>query len=99
MMAKRTYEYLTDTSDSFVVNETLYPNSDRRPFILSRSTFSSSGSYASHGLGDNWRNWTYMDYSIAGIMNMNMFGVPHSGADVCGYFGEMRDDEMCGRWI
>jgi alpha-glucosidase (family GH31 glycosyl hydrolase) len=33
-----------------------------------------------------------MKYSIAGIMNMNMFGIPLSGADVCGFFGEKRDD-------
>lgn len=32
-------------------------------------------------------------------MNMNMFGIPHAGADVCGFFGEKRDDEMCLRWI
>lgn len=30
---------------------------------------------------------------------MNMFGIPHVGADVCGFFGEKRDDEMCARWI
>lgn len=34
-----------------------------------------------------------MNYSIAGIMNMNMFGVPHVGADVCGFFGEDLDQE------
>lgn len=40
-----------------------------------------------------------MKYSIAGIMNMNMFGIPLVGADVCGFFGKTRDSEMCGRWI
>jgi len=40
-----------------------------------------------------------MKYSISGIMNMNMFGIPHVGADVCGFFGEKKDDEMCARWI
>jgi alpha-glucosidase len=91
MMAKRTYEFLT--------NSNVYNNSDRRPFVLSRSTFASSGRYASHWLGDNWRDWAYMNYSIAGIMNMNMFGIPLAGADVCGFFGEKKDDEMCARWI
>jgi len=72
---------------------------DLRPFILTRSTFASSGKYTSHWLGDNFRQWEYMRYSISGIMNMNMFGIPHTGADVCGFFGEKRDDEMCLRWI
>src|SRR5690348_6142628 len=40
-----------------------------------------------------------MRYSIAGIMNMNMFGIPHAGADVCGFFGKYMDQEMCARWI
>lgn len=40
-----------------------------------------------------------MAYSIAGIMNMNMYGIPQAGADVCGFFGEHKDDEMCARWI
>jgi len=39
-----------------------------------------------------------MRYSIAGIMNMNMFGIPQVGADVCGFFGKGRDDELCARW-
>lgn len=70
---------------------------NRRPFMLSRATFASSGKYSSHWLGDNYRSWEYMKYSIAGIFNMNMFGIPHTGADVCGFFGD-KDDEMCGRW-
>lgn len=92
MMAKTTHEFMTS-------NTTEYSNADNRPFLLSRSTFSGSGRYTSHWLGDNWRDWNYLTYSIAGIMNMNMYGIPHVGADVCGFFGEKRDDEMCGRWI
>lgn len=91
MMSKTTNQYLTNNAD--------YPNKDDRPFVLTRSTFAGSGRFTSHWLGDNWREWRYMNYSIAGIMNMNMFGIPHTGADVCGFFGEKRDDEMCARWI
>lgn len=40
-----------------------------------------------------------MKQSIAGIQAMNMFGIPHVGADVCGYVGTKKDDEMCARWI
>lgn len=77
MMAKTTNGFLTSAE---------YPNAANRPFVLSRSTFSGSGRYTSHWLGDNWRDWNYLTYSIAGIMNMNMYGIPHVGADVCGFF-------------
>lgn len=73
--------------------------SDDRAFVITRSSFTGTGQYSSHWLGDNWRDWKYMAHSIAGMMNMNMFGIPHVGADVCGFFGELKDDEMCGRWI
>lgn len=86
MMAWRTNDYLKQKGDE-------------RPFTLTRSTFASGGRFTSHWLGDNWRDWKYLKYSIAGIMNMNMFGIPHVGADVCGFFGEKKDDEMCLRWI
>jgi lysosomal alpha-glucosidase len=39
-----------------------------------------------------------MNYSIAGIMNMNMFGIPMVGADVGGFFGEF-DPELTAKWI
>ncbi len=96
----------------FLGSANYFENWNNRPFVLSRSTFAGSGQYASHWLGDNWRSWDYLRYSIAGIMNMNMFGVPHVGADVCGFFGNNTvgpngedvgtfDDfqELCARWI
>lgn len=66
MMSNRTYYYLTSNSSM----------KDNRPFILTRSSFASTGRYASHWLGDNFRAWEYIKYSIAGVMNMNMFGIP-----------------------
>lgn len=39
MMAKRIYEILSNSTGK----DTKYPRSDRRPFVLSRSTFASSG--------------------------------------------------------
>lgn len=44
-----------------------------------------------------------MRWSIAGIMNFNMFGIPMVGADVCGFFSKSNDtdveSEICGRWM
>lgn len=40
-----------------------------------------------------------MKHSIAGVMNFNMFGVPLTGPEICGYYGTAANDELCARWI
>ncbi|XP_069159660.1 sucrase-isomaltase, intestinal-like [Procambarus clarkii] len=76
--------------------EEVFP--DRRPVILSRSTFPGSGQYAFHWLGDNSADWTQMRMSVIGVLEFNMFGVPMVGADICGFFDEP-DMELCARWM
>lgn len=88
---KITYEILT--------NQSVTPLKDKRIFILSRSTFSGSGQYTSHWLGDNHRTWNDMKYSISGVMDFNMFGIPLVGPDTCGFIGEGGQEELCGRWV
>ena len=45
-----------------------------------------------------------MKYSIAGVMNMNMFGIPMAGPNTCGSiaapgYDHLEQQEICGRWI
>lgn len=45
-----------------------------------------------------------MRYSIAGVMNMNMFGIPMVGPDTCGFistseYDDHEEQEICGRWM
>lgn len=75
-MSKATHDFLTSNEN--------YPDTDKRPFVVSRSTFSGTGKFASHTFEKNGRDWNSMKLSIASMFNMNMFGVLHVGASVCG---------------
>ncbi|KAJ6533994.1 glycosyl hydrolases family 31-domain-containing protein [Mycena vulgaris] len=79
-----------------LVLQELQPGRD--PVIIARSTFSSSGKWAGHWLGDNFSKWEYMYHSIQGILQFQIFQIPFVGADTCGFIGNS-DEELCNRWM
>ncbi|KAF4021015.1 hypothetical protein G4228_012809 [Cervus hanglu yarkandensis] len=76
--------------------EKVLPN--KRSFILTRSTFAGSGSHSAHWLGDNTASWEQMEWSITGMLEFGLFGIPFVGADICGFVAETTE-ELCRRWM
>jgi len=92
MQSMATHNFFTNKTQTKPI-----PTTDERPFVVSRSTAPGSGAYTGHWLGVYPRDWSFMKWSISAIMNFNMFGIPFTGADICGTVGQ-KDDEMCARW-
>jgi len=67
------------------------------PFILTRANIFGTGKFASHWLGDTNSDWTSMKRTISSLITYNLFGIPHVGADICG-FSNNTTPELCTRW-
>ncbi|KAF9436979.1 hypothetical protein BGZ76_002382 [Entomortierella beljakovae] len=73
-------------------NETL-----QRPFVLSRAFFAGSQRYGAIWTGDNMATWEHLDIASPMLLTIGIAGLPFSGADVGGFFGNP-DAELLTRW-
>ena len=67
------------------------------PFILTRANSPKIGKYSFIWSGDNGSNYTFYKYSLSEIFNFNLFGIPMSGTDVCGFMGKT-NEKLCSKW-
>ena len=69
----------------------------KRPFIMSQSNSFGSGKYSFHWFG-NYKSFNdYLRYSVSSIFTYNIFGIPFTGADICGTH-KTADPNLCLRW-
>ena len=59
----------------FLLFSALISVRQKRPFVISRSTYPGAGQYGGHWLGDNESTWPNMNYSIAGMDRYKMLTV------------------------
>lgn len=68
-----------------------------RPFVLSRAFFAGTQRVGAIWTGDNEATWEHLKVSVPMLLAMNVAGLPFSGADIGGFFGNP-ETELLVRW-
>ena len=71
---------------------------DKRPFVLTRSTYAGGQRYAVTWTGDNTSDWEHLKLSIPMVLNSGLSGMVFTGPDIGGFHGDS-DAELYTRWI
>jgi len=71
---------------------------NKRPFLLSRSSFLGGQKYAATWTGDNISDWEHLKLSIPMVLNLSLSGQAFSGPDIGG-FANNADATMFARWM
>ncbi|XP_058510602.1 lysosomal alpha-glucosidase-like isoform X1 [Solea solea] len=85
-------------TEAYATNRALTKVRGKRPFVLSRSSYSGIGRFSGVWTGDVRSDWEQLRFSIPAVLQFSLFGVPLVGADICGFEGNTTE-ELCVRWM
>ena len=71
---------------------------ERRPFLLSRSSYTGGQRYAAMWTGDNSATWDHLYWSVTMTLNMGLSGQPFAGPDIGGFSGTP-SPSLYAHWI
>jgi len=73
-------------------------NKKKRPFVLTRATYSGGQRYSSVWTGDNIANWEHMQLSSLQVQRLSVSGFSFAGSDIGG-FVDQPEPELMTRWL
>lgn len=73
-------------------------NGDKRPFVITRSTFSGGQRFACVWTGDNIATWEHLKIANWQIQSLSVSGFSFAGSDIGGFIGNP-DGELYVRWL
>lgn len=76
--------------------KTLRP--EKRPYLLTRATFSGGQRYAAVWTGDNFSNWEHLQIANIQCQRLSVSGFSFCGTDIGGFAGSA-DGELFVRWL
>ncbi|KAL0215768.1 hypothetical protein P9112_007952 [Eukaryota sp. TZLM1-RC] len=83
--------------EAIITRNSLNQILNKKSLLVTRSSFAGSGRFTSTWLGDNAAIFDDLFYSIPGVLNYNMFGMPMVGPDVGGFL-DSPTEELMARW-
>ncbi|XP_054285968.1 lysosomal alpha-glucosidase-like [Macrosteles quadrilineatus] len=85
------------TQESILTVRALKTVRKKRAFVISRASYPSQGHFTGVWTGDISSTWDDMAHSIPDILSFSLFGIPMSGADICG-FNQNTTVALCKAW-
>jgi alpha-glucosidase len=71
---------------------------ERRPFVLTRSSYLGGQRYAATWTGDNRSTWQQLHWSVPMVLNLGLSAQPFAGPDIGGFVGTP-SPELFAHWI